>query len=46
MSTYYPFYRPIYYTHIPCPACRGYNLERQWCSVCDRKGYVNNKESK
>lgn len=20
-----------------CPACRGYELERQWCNVC--KGY-------
>jgi len=23
-----------------CPACRGYNVERQWCDVCKRTGYV------
>lgn len=23
-----------------CPACRGYDLERQWCSVCDGRGRV------
>lgn len=23
-----------------CPACRGYNLERSWCDVCDRKGVI------
>lgn len=23
-----------------CPACRGYDLERQWCLVCGRQGLV------
>lgn len=23
-----------------CPSCRGYSLERQWCSVCNRSGSV------
>lgn len=23
-----------------CPACRGYSLERRWCSVCDGRGRV------
>lgn len=23
----------------PCPYCRGYNLERRWCSHCDKTGY-------
>lgn len=24
-----------------CPACRGYDLERQWCDVCKGYGYVD-----
>ncbi len=24
----------------PCPACRGYSLERQWCAVCNHTGQV------
>jgi RecJ-like exonuclease len=27
-----------------CPKCRGYNLERKWCDVCDGKGIVPNDE--
>lgn len=23
-----------------CPACRGYELERSWCSVCNKTGIV------
>ncbi|WP_020208995.1 hypothetical protein [Gilvimarinus chinensis] len=23
-----------------CPACRGYNLERQWCQHCNQSGAV------
>lgn len=23
-----------------CPACRGYDLERQWCELCHGNGYV------
>ncbi len=25
----------------PCPACRGYDLERRWCHVCDGRGVVD-----
>ena len=28
---------------VNCPKCRGYNLERQWCDLCDGKGYVKDK---
>lgn len=28
---------------VNCPKCRGYNLERQWCDLCDGKGYVKEK---
>jgi hypothetical protein len=24
----------------PCPACRGYELERHWCGRCDGRGVV------
>jgi len=24
----------------PCPKCRGYDLERRWCGVCDSRGVV------
>lgn len=24
----------------PCPACRGYELESQWCDHCKRAGHV------
>lgn len=24
----------------PCPACRGYDLERLWCSRCEGRGVV------
>lgn len=23
-----------------CPKCRGYNVKRKWCDVCDGKGSV------
>jgi hypothetical protein len=23
-----------------CPACRGYDLEKQWCGVCRKTGFV------
>lgn len=36
----------VYDAYKPCPACRGYNLERQWCSVCDTRGFVTNGEPK
>lgn len=36
------FYRP-FEKLVNCPKCRGYNLERQWCDLCDGKGYVKDK---
>ncbi|WP_020208238.1 hypothetical protein [Gilvimarinus chinensis] len=24
----------------PCPACRGYNLERQHCATCKGSGFI------
>jgi len=36
------FYRPTEKL-VNCPKCRGYNLERQWCDLCDGKGYVKDK---
>lgn len=33
--------KPIY---RPCPACRGYELERQTCSVCKTRGVVDVKQ--
>lgn len=26
--------------NVPCPKCRGYNLERQWCHICQGTGQV------
>ena len=23
-----------------CPKCRGYNLEKQWCDLCEGRGVV------
>ncbi|HEJ2485208.1 TPA: hypothetical protein ACQTXP_004094 [Pseudomonas aeruginosa] len=27
----------------PCPYCRGYDLERRWCHVCNGRGVVDVK---
>ncbi|WP_225104371.1 hypothetical protein, partial [Pseudomonas aeruginosa] len=27
----------------PCPYCRGYDLERRWCHVCNGSGVVDVK---
>lgn len=29
-----------------CPACRGYNLERQWCDTCGRRGVIHDSPNK
>lgn len=28
------------YIYKPCPKCRGYNLESQWCNHCNKTGYI------
>ncbi len=41
-----PDLMPLLYPRQPvtaCPACRGYDLERQWCEVCDHTGIVTQK---
>ncbi len=25
----------------PCPKCRGYDLERRWCGLCDGRGVID-----
>ena len=25
----------------PCPKCRGYDLERRWCGLCDGHGVID-----
>lgn len=27
-----------------CPACRNYDLERQWCQRCNHTGYIEVKQ--
>lgn len=31
--------------YITCPRCRGYDLEKQWCLVCDKTGFILKPQS-
>lgn len=33
-----PLLKPLNETHRTCPACRGYDLEKQWCNKCNGSG--------
>lgn len=34
-----------YSIYKTCPRCRGYDLEKQWCLVCNKTGFILKPQS-